>query len=112
MALSFKNYLDFVAKLSKQTKLSYRPHLADGMKPFFKGYVLQQELDSRCPDCLLPSLAENDARALPNDADDIPVWKPPQSLEFNGNEEMLRRCRIMPLIRRFAVPPGKYDSVK
>ncbi len=34
MALSFKHYLDFVAKLSKQTELSYRPPLADGMKPF------------------------------------------------------------------------------
>ncbi len=24
-------------KVSKQTKLSYRPPLADGMKPFFRG---------------------------------------------------------------------------
>ncbi len=31
---SFKYYLNFLAKLSKQTKLSYSPPLADGMKPF------------------------------------------------------------------------------
>ncbi len=37
MALSFKRYLDFVAKLSKQTKLSHCPPLADGMKSSLKG---------------------------------------------------------------------------
>ncbi len=45
---SFKHYLNFVAKLSKQTKLSNCPPLADGMKRFFRGRVLQQELFKIC----------------------------------------------------------------